>query len=238
MPSPPVFKSITCLFSLRPVMKLLLDTIRSFFLYAIMTIGIILMLRIISAYVGFDSHAGFLAFKQDYLHITTWKIAFYIHVFASIFTLIAGFTQFSDFLLQKQRALHRWIGKAYVFNILFINFPSALIMAVYANGQLPSKIAFVTLDVLWFYFTYKAYTEIRKKQVLAHEEFMIRSYALTCTALTLRLWKMILTSTTDLDPNTIYMIDAWLGFVPNLLVAEILIYRKRIVRNHLPNPTK
>ena len=55
---------------------------------------------------------------------------------------------------------------------------------------------------------------------------MIRSYALTFSAITLRTWKFILSRTTHIDPLHLYMIDAWLGFVPNLLLAEWWIRRK------------
>lgn len=196
------------------------------------------MARTISQYFVMDDKVAFLAAKQDYIHITPWKIAFYIHVFSSIFTLLAGFTQFSNYLLKHHKKVHRFIGKAYAYNIFFINFPSGLIMAIYANGFLPSKIAFIILDCLWFWFTLKAVIEIKKKNINTHKEYMIRSFALTCSAITLRTWKLILSSAFVIDPTTLYMIDAWLGFVPNLILAEWIIRKRRkrkfiISRNQL-----
>lgn len=139
---------------------------------------------------------------------------------------MAGFTQFSSFILKKHLRLHRLIGRLYAGNILFVNFPAAMIMAIYANGNLPGKTAFFLLDCLWFSFTLKAVIEIRKGNVKAHKNYMIRSYALTLSAISLRTWKIILINTTNIDIPTIYMMDAWLGFVPNLLLAELLIRRK------------
>lgn len=185
------------------------------------------MARTIVQYFVMDDNVAFLAEKQDYIHITPWKIAFYTHVFSSIFILLAGFFQFSNYLLTNYKNLHRFIGKVYVYNILLINFPAGLIMAIYANGFLPSKIAFLILDCLWFWFTLKAVIEIKKKNVKAHKEYMIRSYALTFSAVTLRTWKLILSSLFVIDPTTLYMIDAWLGFVPNLILAEWIIRRKK-----------
>jgi uncharacterized membrane protein len=177
--------------------------------------------------MNFDSNVGFLRFKQDYIENKLWKAAFYIHVFSAIFLLLAGFTQFSDHIQKEYKKVHRFLGRLYVFNILLINFPAAMIMAVYANGLLPSKIAFIILDSLWFFFTLKGIIEARKKNFNSHRDFMIRSYALTFSAITLRTWKLILTTSFPLDPLTIYMMDAWLGFVPNLLLAEWIILRKR-----------
>jgi uncharacterized membrane protein len=198
------------------------------FIYLILSIVTFLMLQGIVLYYPLRDDVGFLLLKQDYLHITYWKIAFYIHVFTIIFALAAGFTQFSDYILKERRKLHRVMGRIYVYDI-FINFVPALIMAIYANGHLPSKIAFVILDCLWLWFTYRAVTEIKKGNRIQHRNFMIRSYALTLSAVTLRLWKPIIASFVT-DPVYVYMIIAWMGFVPNLLFAEWFIRRK------LPHP--
>jgi hypothetical protein len=52
---------------------------------------------------------------------------------------------------------------------------------------------------------------------------MVRSYALTLSALTLRAWKLGLVLAFHPKPMDLYMIVAWLGWVPNLLLAEWLI---------------
>lgn len=181
------------------------------------------MLLTVAQYASFKTDVGFLNFKQDYLNIKIWKLAFYTHVFSSVLCLCAGFTQFSTYVLRYHKKLHRFIGKMYAYNIMLINFPAGMIMAFYANGHLPTKIAFIILDSLWFLFTYKAVIAIKAKDIKAHKRFMIRSYALTCSAITLRMWKLILSHSFNIDPQVLYMIDAWMGFVPNLLFAEWLI---------------
>jgi hypothetical protein len=196
-------------------------------MYILLCMATFLMLRGIVRYYPMHDNIGFLQFKQDYIHILPWKIAFYTHVFSVIFALLAGFTQFSNFILKKYRNVHRLIGKIYAYDVMFINFPAAMIMAIYANGLLPAKTAFVVLDCLWFWFTYRGITEIKNKNVIAHKEYMIRSYALTLSAVTLRTWKIIISSFVHIDPLPLYMIDAWMGFVPNLLFAEWLIRRQR-----------
>lgn len=120
------------------------------------------------------------------------------------------------------------MGKMYAYNIMLINFPAGMIMAFYANGEWPSKIAFIILDTLWLLFTYKAVIAVKAGDIKAHKRFMIRSFALTCSAITLRLWKLILSHTFNIDPQILYMIDAWMGFVPNLLFAEWLITKMKL----------
>ena len=99
------------------------------------------MLMGIVRYYPLNDHTGFLAFKQAYIHNTIWKTAFYIHVFTVALALLAGFTQFSRDILKNNRWLHQVMGKIYVIDILMINFPAAMIMAIYANGELPGKIS-------------------------------------------------------------------------------------------------
>ena len=204
-----------------------LEVFKTFLAYIIICIATFLMSRTLLEYTSLQDNVGFLKEKQDYSHIMYWKVAFYIHVFSSIFCLVAGFTQFSNQLLIDYPRIHRFIGRMYVFNILVINFPAAFIMAYYANGFIPTKVAFFILDFLWFWFTSKALLEIRKGNVLKHKYFMIRSYALTFSAITLRTWKLILSNSIEIDPITLYMIDAWLGFVPNLLIAELIIWQAK-----------
>ena len=208
-------------------MKSVIAILRPLIAYLLLSMGTLLMLTMIIDYSSFRTDIHFLQFKQDYLHISWWRIAFYVHIFSSIFALAAGFTQFSNYIREKYIQLHRAVGKFYVFNVLIINFPAGMILAVYANGLFPGKMAFIILDCLWFYFTLRAYTAIRKGKIKEHEEFMIRSFALTFSAITLRTWKIVLSSTFQIEPLTLYMIQAWMGFVPNLLFAEWLIRRKR-----------
>ena len=182
------------------------------------------MLRVILSYSFFRDDVQFLLLKIDYLNNKIWKTAFYIHVFSAVIALFAGFTQFSADFLKYNKKLHRIFGKIYVWNILVINFPTAMILAIYANGGLIGKTAFVILDILWFYFTYVAFICALKKDFINHRYNMIRSYALTFSAITLRLWKIIILAFFAVDPAILYTIQSWLGFLPNLIVAELIIY--------------
>jgi hypothetical protein len=48
---------------------------------------------------------------------------------------------------------------------------------------------------------------------------------------TLRAWKWAITNTAELPPMDVYRMVAWLGWVPNVIAAELLI-RKRYFRKH------
>jgi hypothetical protein len=182
-----------------------------------------LMLKIIVPYIPLKPDTGFLQLKQAYLHIDIWRNAFYIHVFTSLFALLTGFSQFSKKLLIARPVLHRKLGYSYVINVLFVTGPAGLIISFYANGGLTSQVGFSILSVLWIYFTGMALYKAVKKDFASHQAFMIRSYALTLSAITLRIWKVVFAEFSHLGPLDRYRIIAWLGWVLNLLIAEMII---------------
>ncbi len=207
----------------KSIFNLVLLLLLAFFSY--------LLLNITLKYLPISDTAAFLQLKQQYIHIKHWKIAFFTHVFTSMFVLIAGFTQFSTYFLKNYRKAHRFLGYIYVFDILIITGPASFVMALYANGGLPSRMAFTILAVSWWFTTFKALQTARNKDFVAHKNWMYRSYALTLSALTLRAWKYAIVKIAmqygiELPPMDVYRVVAWLGYVPNWLLAEWLILKK------------
>ncbi len=185
-----------------------------------------LMLRITLDYIPTRDDVGFLQIKQQYIGIAHWKSAFWIHVFTSMFALTAGFTQFFPQVLSRMPRLHRWMGRLYVLNVCFITGPASLIMAFYANGGVTSRLAFSLLAIGWITTTVIGWRFALRRQWSIHREWMMRSYALTLSAITLRVWKYVLVFLFEPRPMDLYRLVAWLGFVPNVLFVEWLIRRR------------
>ncbi len=209
-------------------------------LVVLLTLGFFtfLMARITVEYIPYNTDIGFLQIKQDYIDIDHWRIAFFVHVYASMWALLAGFTQFSSQIQDYYPRVHRMFGYVYVTNVLLITGPAALLMSLYANGGLTSKIAFGTLAVGWITCTAIALVKAKNGDFVAHRNFMIRSYALTLSALTLRAWKWGITNTVDVPPMDVYRMVAWLGWVPNIIIAEMLIrgwFRMRSAKRGMRN---
>ncbi len=205
-------------------MKITSKNIIVIFLLVALAYFSFLMLRIIWAYIPMHSDTAFLQLKQDYFHIAQWRIAFYTHVFTSILVLLAGFTQFSPWFHKKYKSLHKKLGYVYVINILVVTGPASLLMGFYANGGLSSIVAFILLAILWMGFTATAVYKAIKKDFNAHRIFMIRSFVLTLSAISLRIWKVLFAMFTDIPPMDRYRIIAWLGWVLNLFIAEGIIF--------------
>ena len=185
----------------------------------------VLILQITLQYFPVDFDVAFLRIKQQYIHFTHYKIAFYVHVTFSIFSLFAGFTQFSKNIRTKFTKIHRVIGWIYLASILLFAAPSGFIIGYYANGGFWSQLAFCLLAIGWFWFSLKALLAIKQKNYKKHQIFMIRSFSLTLSAITLRLWKYLIVLAFQPRPMDVYQIVAWLGWGLNLVIAEILILK-------------
>lgn len=126
----------------------------------------ILMIKLTWQYIPLRNDISFLQIKQSEVNeIPFYLYFFYVHVYSAIFVLLAGFTQFSNYILEKKKSIHKNIGKFYVFIVLFLSAPSGLYIGVFANGGFYSKVSFVTLSILWFYFTFKGFTSIKNKNL-------------------------------------------------------------------------
>ncbi|NRF94228.1 DUF2306 domain-containing protein [Paenibacillus frigoriresistens] len=162
--------------------------------------------------------------KPDF-HYSPWIYVLYAHIVTGCIALFIGLVQ----LLRKQQKersqLHRRLGKIYVLSILLSGIFN-LYLTIFASGGWVSQVGFLSLDALWIYATLTAVNRIRNKQVEAHQQWMIRSYALTFAGVTLRIWLPLLMIPFEFE--TAYPMVAWLAWVPNWLIAEWVIRRRAI----------
>ncbi|REC43476.1 DUF2306 domain-containing protein [Chryseobacterium pennipullorum] len=187
-----------------------------------------LMLKITLEYIPFDPNISFLMIKQTEVGQRPEYLAFfYTHVYTSIFVLLSGFLAIirKDFGI---KTLHRSMGKFYIFLILIFAAPSGIYMGIFANGGILSKISFIILGTAWWLSTFKAYQLARQKKFREHKQWMWRSFAFTLSAITLRMWKVIIVYLFHPNPMDVYQIIAWLGWIPNILIIEYLITKKQI----------
>lgn len=193
--------------------------------YLLITYFSYLMILITIQYIPLELNVAFLKIKQEEIQLKHYQIAFFTHVYTSIIVHLAGITQFSGYLRKKFTALHRYLGFIYVVGVLFFASPSGLVMGYYANGGLIAQISFSVLAVLWFYFTLVATIAAKKKDWKTHQKHMLRSYALTLSAVTLRIFKWVISNTLELPPMDTYQVVSIAGWVVNLLVVEWYIRR-------------
>ena len=185
-----------------------------------------LLLLITLQYIPYHTDVAFLRIKQEVIVFDHYKIAFFTHVYTSIFLMIFGAIQFSNYIQNKLIKLHRISGRFYVGILLLLSGPSGLVMSYYANGGVLAQVSFLLLSTFWMLFTFLSFYFVLKRQLIKHQKFAIRSFALTLSAISLRLFKYLLVLFFEPYPMDAYRIAAWSGWTFNLLLAEIIIYYK------------
>ncbi|NJN41788.1 MAG: DUF2306 domain-containing protein [Flammeovirgaceae bacterium] len=179
------------------------------------------------AYLLTDAKIGILNSKTDeLLNDAVWNWAFYQHILFGGMALLTGWSQFSKKIRAKNLNFHRTLGKFYV-TVCLISGIAGLYLAFHATGGIVAKLGFGGLAVSWLVSTFIAFRAIRARRIDDHQAWMIRSYALTFAAVTLRIW-LPMSQIAGIEFIEAYRVIAWLCWVPNLIFAEWLINRLKL----------
>jgi uncharacterized membrane protein len=185
-------------------------------------IGLMIVTSILIATHAFLFQAGLSGgedFQQRFAEIPLYAA---FHVLGSGVALLIGGFQFLPRLRARRIQLHRWLGRAYLIAVL-IGGVGGIVMAGRADGGLGGQFGFFLLGVVWLVSGWQAYAAIRRGDIQAHRVWMIRNFALTFAAVTLRIYLGASQAVFGLSFAEFYPAVAWLCWVPNLIVAEWLI---------------
>ena len=147
---------------------------------------------------------------------------------SGILALALGPWQFSNRLRQRALRVHRWIGRGYVLAVLFGGV-GGVALARHSLYGMVTHIGFGLLGVSWLFTTLAAYVSIRARNRVAHRRWMIRSFALTLAAVTLRIY-LPLSAVAGIPFPDAYQAISWLCWVINLIVVEIWLRRGSVTR--------
>lgn len=144
-----------------------------------------------------------------------------LHFLMGGVVIIVGAFQFNASFRAKYLHIHRICGRIYVVGCL-VGGCAGLYLAFYSTGGIVSHWGFGMLAVAWIVTTTMAYRHIRAGNVRIHQDWMIRSYALTLAAVTLRIYLPI-SQIAGYEFVDAYRAIAWMCWVPNLIIAEWFI---------------
>lgn len=161
-------------------------------------------------------------------------LAIAAHIAGGMLALALAPFQLLPWLRRRRIAVHRWLGRAAMLGML-VGGLGGLAMAAVSYGGIASHLGFATMAVAWLATAALGYRTIRAHQVAVHRRWMVRNVAITLAAVTLRLWLPVLLGM-HLPFDTAYPIVAWLCWVPNLFVAEVLV--RRGTRSRVPAPAR
>ena len=185
----------------------------------------LLLVRNTLPYFSFSQNFSFIEERTMLFLKPVYKASFYVHIFAGMFCIIAALTQFSSYILKKRKKIHIWMGKIYVIVVVVLGAPTGLYMSFFAKGSFWERALFMFMAMYWLYTTIKGLQAIKQKNVLAHKNWMIRSYSMAMTAVTFRIYH-ILFYYYGVNHLYNYEISLWISVIGNLLIAEYFIFRK------------
>jgi hypothetical protein len=148
-----------------------------------------------------------------------------VHAGLAGVAMAAGPFQFLPRLRVRRPRLHRWIGRTYVFACL-VGGAAGLTLALGSTAGPIARAGFAALAVAWLASTGNAWRLALAGRFQEHRRWMVRSFALTFAAVTLRLYLPI-APMLGLDFLPAYRAIAWLCWVPNLVFAELYLARGR-----------
>ncbi|MEP9392647.1 DUF2306 domain-containing protein [Gordonia sp. VNQ95] len=174
-----------------------------------------------------------------------WVITvLYIHMVTAGVALGIGPLQFSTYIRSRWLRGHRVVGRVYVLAVLPAGV-SGLIVSAFSAAGLAGLFGFGTLALLWLTFTARGTLWAFRGDIARHQAWMIRGFAMTYAAVTLRAWQMVLMGVIEASGGSgdvfarAYAPVPFLCWIPNLIVAEYLISRRGLpgLRYVVPRPT-
>ncbi len=156
-------------------------------------------------------------------HALERPILLYGHIALAPVALALLPLQFSTKLRLRRPHLHRWLGRLYGLMILLSGLSGFFLALRTEEGPVAAS-GLAALAVAWLSTTAVAIYLAIQRDIPAHRRWMIRSAALTLSAVTLRLYLPVGELTVGFD--TAYPLICWACWVPNMFIAEWLIRRE------------
>lgn len=146
-----------------------------------------------------------------------------VHVAAGVTALVVGPLQFVASIRKRMPTLHRAIGMTYV-AACAVSLPASLMLAAGTTSGPVAGAGFAILGLLLAVFTWLGLRAAIERRFADHRLWMLRSYAMTATAITLRLM-LPAAGLLGFDFLPAYQAIAWLSWMTNLALVEYYIRR-------------
>ena len=150
----------------------------------------------------------------------------FAHFFGGGVAMAIGAFQVHAGLRSRYLAGHRWLGRVYVAAVTLGGI-AGFMLAIHSSAGPFAQWGFGLLAVAWLTTTLNAWRHARDRNFSQHRAWMIRSYALTLAAVTLRIY-LPASLIAKFPMDVAYPAIAWLCWVPNLLLAETFVRSRSI----------
>lgn len=143
-----------------------------------------------------------------------------LHFFCGALALALSPLQLSQLVRRRVPQLHRIAGLTYIACIL-LGGTAGLVMAVQSEGGTIARWGFAGMAITWIATTLIGLSHILRRDISKHRMWMVRSVAVTSSAISLRLILGLGVPVLGLPFMAVYQFAAWGSWVINLLLVEL-----------------
>ena len=126
--------------------------------------------------------ADYPLYHQYRVHLIADRYLIFPHALFGTLALLSGPVQFSTRLRRRYLSFHRILGRLYVLSVV-----SAAVLAMIISAGHPLFAGTVVQASAWIICTLAAFLTARNRHIAQHRQWMVRSYAVTFTFITLRI---------------------------------------------------
>jgi hypothetical protein len=156
-----------------------------------------------------------------------------LHVAGGVAALLVAPLQFVRSVRTRWPAFHRATGRLYLLACA-IGSPAGFMLAMGTTAGPVAAVGFAIPALLWPAFTWLGWRAAVDRRFEDHRDWMLRSWAITATAITLRLM-LPAAALLGLDFLPAYRVISWLAWTTNLALFEFHIRRTRMTASVMPN---
>ncbi|HEX9932057.1 MAG TPA: DUF2306 domain-containing protein [Allosphingosinicella sp.] len=148
-----------------------------------------------------------------------------LHATGGVAALLLGPLQFVLRIRTRRPGFHRATGRLYVVACALAA-PTGLVLALGTTAGPVVSVGFAIPAILCALFTWLGWRAAVERRFGDHSDWMLRSYAVIATAITLRLL-IPASAFLDFDFLAAYRVNSWLAWMINLVLVEYAIRRDR-----------
>ncbi|MFF2090720.1 DUF2306 domain-containing protein [Paenibacillus sp. NPDC058174] len=188
--------------------------------------SLIILYALVNNYLIDPEAKAFLSHKiglKRELIVPVWLKVMHVHVAFACIAMAAGLLNFSNRIFEKSRKFHRINGYIYFMSVLLVVLTSGY-MAPYATGGKISSMGFNALNIIWLFVTITALVQIKRRRIVQHRNWMLRSYAFCFTNMLIHLITTLCHQGFGMDYAASYTISIY-GSIGLLLIVPSFIIK-------------
>ena len=192
--------------------------------------SLLIVVGLLALYFIYESVLRYFVWNESvYGYYWQHRLPLSAHIAGGLIALMTGVWQVWSGLNAQSMSVHPWTGRLYVSGVLLGSFGAFALAFTSAVFGFAWGVALVCLALAWLATTGMALYGIRKRNLLLHKQWMIRSYIVTFAFVTFRIITDHVPYETwwGISPPEMANAAIWPVWVLPLLAYELMLARRR-----------